>query len=137
MRFGVAVRRAYKEKCSLCEVGYRVHGRIVGLEAAHIIPVENRGTSLDVRNGILLCRNHHILFDEYAWVPDEDLRVLVTADDEFRASAIANCILECEGRRLPNLPPKMDLLPAVEALKYRLNKFKTPDFKDFPGRNGG
>ncbi len=137
MRFGVAVRRAYNEKCSMCEIGYRVHGRIVGLEAAHIIPIENRGTSLDIRNGILLCRNHHILFDEYAWVPDEDLRVLVTADDEFRASAAVNCILECEGQRLPNLPPKMDLQPAVEALRYRLDRFEEPDYKDYPsGRNG-
>ena len=124
IRFGVAVRRAYHEKCSLCEVGYRVHGRSIGLEAAHIIPIEECGTSVDIRNGMLLCRNHHALFDEYAWVPDEDLRVLITDDEEFRASAAVNCLLGFEGRRLPNLPSKTDLFPAAEALRHRLRNFE-------------
>ena len=123
-RFGLAVRRAYNDRCSLCEIGYRVHGRAVGVEAAHIIPVEDRGTSLDVRNGILLCPNHHVLFDEYAWVPDEDLRVLVTSDSEFRRSAAVNHVLRWEGKRLPNLPAKGDLLPAAEALRFRLGRFE-------------
>ena len=122
--FGVAVRRAYHEKCSLCEVGYRVRGRPLGLEAAHIIPVNANGTSADVRNGVLLCRNHHVLFDEYAWAPDEDLRVHVADDDQFRRSAVANCVLDWEGKRLPNLPEKTDLLPAPEAIRFRLEQFE-------------
>lgn len=64
MRFGYMVRQAYHEKCSLCGIGYRVHGRLVAVEAAHIIPVEDRGNTGDVRNGMLLCRNHHTLFDD-------------------------------------------------------------------------
>ena len=122
-RFATAVRKAYHEKCSLCEVGYRVRGRVLGLEAAHIIPVSARGTSADIRNGMLLCRNHHVLFDELAWTPDEDLRVLVVDDDDFRRSAEANCILQWEGRRLPNLPEPSQLHPASEALRYRLDRF--------------
>jgi|GEM_PF-2822237 predicted restriction endonuclease len=54
-------------KCSLSEIGFRFHGEPIGLEAAYIIPVSDRGTSIDIRNGILLCRNHHILFDSYLW----------------------------------------------------------------------
>ena len=123
-RFGIAVRKAYHERCSLCEVGYRVRGRVLGLEAAHIIPVGERGTSADIRNGMLLCRNHHTLFDEFAWTPDEDLRVLVVDDDDFKRSAAANCILDWEGKRLPNLPGRADLYPAAEALRYRLERFE-------------
>jgi len=123
-RFGVAVRKAYHEKCSLCEVGYRVRGKPIGLEAAHIIPVSNRGTSADVRNGLLLCRNHHVLFDEFAWTPDEDLHVLVADDDQFRRSAEANCVLNWEGKRLPNLPSEDDLLPAAKALSFHLEQFE-------------
>ncbi len=122
-RFGIAVRKAYHEKCSLCEVGYRVRGRVLGVEAAHIIPVGERGTSVDIRNGISLCSNHHVLFDEFAWTPDEDLRVLVADDAEFRRSAAANCVLDWEGKRLPNLPEASQLQPAVEALRYRLERF--------------
>ncbi len=124
-RFGIAVRKAYHEKCSLCEVGYRVHGRVLGVEAAHIIPVGDRGTSGDVRNGMLLCSNHHILFDELAWTPDEDLRVLVVDDEDFRRSAAANCVLNWEGKKLPNLPESSQLRPATEALQYRLEKFNS------------
>jgi hypothetical protein len=123
-RFGLAVRRAYNDRCSLCEIGFRIRGRPVGVEAAHIIPLEKHGTSRDVRNGILLCRNHHVLFDEFAWVPDEDLRVLVTVDAEFRRSAVANHVLQWEGKRLPNLPGKPELLPAAEAIRFRLDGFR-------------
>ena len=124
LHFGVAVRRAYREKCSLCEVGYRVRGRSLGLEAAHIIPVSENGTSADVRNGVLLCRNHHVLFDEFTWTPDEDLRVHVADDEQFRESAAANCVLDWEGKRLPNLPEKADLQPAAEAVRFRLEQFE-------------
>jgi len=126
-RFGLAVRRAYRDRCSLCEIGFRIGGRPVGTEAAHIIPVKEHGTSLDVRNGILLCRNHHVLFDEYAWVPDDDLRVVVTRDEGFRRSAAANHVLHWEGKRLPNLPPKSELLPAAEAVRFRLDRFERGD----------
>ena len=123
-RFGVVVRMAYHERCSLCEVGYRVRGRPLGLEAAHIIPVRENGTSADVRNGVLLCRNHHVLFDEFAWAPDEDLRVHVADDAPFRESAAANCVLDWEGQRLPNLPEKPDLRPAAEAVRFRMERFE-------------
>ncbi len=123
-RFGIAVRKAYHEKCSLCEVGYRVRGRVLGVEAAHIIPVSDRGTSADIRNGMLLCSNHHVLFDEMAWTPDEDLRVLVASDKGFRESAAANCILNWEGKKLPNLPEVTQLQPAAQALQYRLERFE-------------
>jgi len=72
---------------------------------------------------MLLCSNHHLLFDEFAWTPDEDLRVRVVDDDDFRRSAEANCVLDWEGKRLPNLPERSQLHPAVEALKYRMEMF--------------
>jgi putative restriction endonuclease len=72
-RFGSILREIYHEKCSLCAMGYRFQGRSLGLEAAHLIPVEAKGVLGDVRNGILLCRNHHSLFDNYTWTLDQEL----------------------------------------------------------------
>ncbi len=123
-RFGVAVRYAYRERCAACNVGYRLRGSPLGLEAAHVIPVASRGTSVDVRNGVLLCRNHHSLFDGFAWTFDEDFRVVVADDPSFRESAVENHILQLEDRRLPNLPADRMNWPAPEAIRHRLREFE-------------
>ncbi|MGA8537010.1 MAG: HNH endonuclease signature motif containing protein [Thermoplasmata archaeon] len=123
-RFGVVIRRIYHDKCSLCSVGYRLRGASLGLDAAHIIPVEAQGVIADVRNGLLLCKNHHSLFDNYAWTLDEDLRVLLTKDEEFRKSAALNHVVSWEGKRLENLPTSSEDLPAQEAIKWRLGEFE-------------
>ena len=78
-RFKLAIRRIYHERCGLCNLGYHIGQTPLALEAAHVIPVNDDGTSKDVRNGLLLCSNHHTLFDSYAWTLDEDLRVQVTS----------------------------------------------------------
>jgi len=123
-RFSSIIRELYHEKCSLCEVGYRLHGRSLALEAAHVIPVGQAGITGDIRNGLLLCSNHHALFDAYAWTFDRDFRVRVTKDREFRASALANHVLGWESQRLPNLPTSKTNYPAPEAIEWRLSEFR-------------
>lgn len=123
-RFTSVIRQLYHEKCSLCQVGYRFKGRAVGLEAAHVILVEDRGIVGDVRNGLLLCANHHALFDAFTWVFDQDYRVLVTRDRDFRDSALANHVLGWEGKGLPNLPSAEVNYPALEAVEWRLDQFQ-------------
>jgi hypothetical protein len=123
-RFATVLRRLYHEKCSLCSVGYRLRGESLGLEAAHIIPVERRGNLADVRNGLLLCRNHHALFDRFGWTLDEDLRVVLSQDREFRRTAEANHIVGWEGQRLPNLPTREEDFPALPAIRWRLTEFE-------------
>jgi hypothetical protein len=123
--FQTAVHRVYHEKCSLCELGYRYQGQSFAVEAAHIIPVSKHGTSKDIRNGVLLCRNHHSLFDSNLWAFDEDYRILVNPDRQFRQSAVNNCVLKMEGKKLPNLPEAQYDLPAAEAIRFRLKEFFT------------
>ena len=121
--FQTAVRRAYHGRCSLREPGYSFRGQPLAIEAAHLIPVSERGTSKDIRNGVLLCRNHHTLFDRYLWAFDEDFRVMVTGDRMFRKSAANNCVLKAEGGKLPNLPEMQYDMPAREAIRFRLDRF--------------
>ncbi len=122
-RFDSVIRELYHGKCSLCSVGYRLKGRVLALEAAHIIPLSVNGISGDVRNGLLLCSNHHTLFDAFAWAFDKDYEVVVTADREFRQTALANHLLAWEGKRLPNLPSSVENYPAPEAAAWRLQEF--------------
>lgn len=122
-RFKYAVRQIYHERCSLCELGFKLRGMPLGLEAAHVIPFEDGGTSRDVRNGILLCRNHHSLFDSSAWTFDQKYRVVITEDREFRSSAVPNHILKLEGETLPNLPDRPEDCPDPKAIEFRLGRF--------------
>jgi hypothetical protein len=124
VRFKLAVRRIYHERCGLCNIGYHLGRTPLAIEAAHIIPVQSDGTSKDVRNGILLCSNHHMLFDSYAWTFDEDLRVIVTRDSEFRRSACSNHVLLAEGQKLANLPDNSIDYPDSAAVGYRMELFQ-------------
>lgn len=122
-RFGSLIRELYHQKCSLCSVGYQLRGRTLAVEAAHVIPLSANGVVGDVRNGVLLCSNHHTLFDAFAWTFDKDYHVVVTVEREFRQSALANHVLGWEGRRLPNLPDLTENYPAKDAIAWRLEEF--------------
>ncbi len=122
-RFKTAIRRVYHERCSLCNLGYHLGTTPLAIEAAHLIPVENDGTSKDVRNGLLLCSNHHALFDSYTWTLDEDFHVQVTADVPFRRSATSNHIMTTEGKKLPNLPDDPFDFPDRKAIEFRMKLF--------------
>lgn len=100
------------------------------MDAAHIVSVEWKspdgkpGNSGDLRNGLLLCKNHHALFDSYGWTLDEDYRVRVAEDKTLRESAEKNHILGLDGRRLLNLPDLVEEWPARQAIQIRNEKFE-------------
>jgi hypothetical protein len=56
-RFAEDVLEAYGYRCAICSIDLGL------LDAAHIDPVENEGSSDEVDNGIALCPNHHRAFD--------------------------------------------------------------------------
>lgn len=73
-RFGAMVRREYSHACALCGVSLNV------VEGAHIIPVNQKGSEDKVWNGVALCRNHHRLFDSFAFVIKPDLKVALDVE---------------------------------------------------------
>ncbi len=62
--FRAALLRLYNYRCAMCEMTF-----YECLDAAHIIPWTecNHTQRLDLTNGLLLCSNHHRLFDS-GWV---------------------------------------------------------------------
>ncbi len=123
-KFATALREAYRGRCSLCNIGFRIGSTPVAIEAAHIVPVEAGGVRGNIKNGILLCPNHHTLFDQYAWTMDEDFRVMVAPDRALRESAKDNHILTIAGDRLPNLPSLPRNYPAKESINWRREHFE-------------
>lgn len=62
--FRLALLEAYNEACAFCDFSFRE-----ALDAAHILPwsICSAAERMDVRNGILLCANHHRMFDS-GWI---------------------------------------------------------------------
>jgi putative restriction endonuclease len=67
--FREALIKAYGGQCAVCAVRMRE-----ALDAAHIKPwsVASEAERIDVRNGLLLCKIHHVSFDHgYWWINDD------------------------------------------------------------------
>ena len=93
-----------KCECSLCDAPKEV------IEAAHIIPVADNGGDW-FGNGILLCRNHHALFDKHKWTIDPtSLEIIPKSDFDLRSLQVIRSNI----RHLKHSPGK-------EALDWRWN----------------
>ena len=70
--FRRALLKAYGSKCGICGLNIKV-----ALQAAHILPwrYANRKQRFDITNGILLCANHHCLYDNNLFIINEDYSV--------------------------------------------------------------
>jgi len=55
-KFNFDVFKYYENKCAACNISHF-------LEAAHIIPVKDKGSDNKL-NGLILCKNHHKAFDD-------------------------------------------------------------------------
>lgn len=115
--FRAALLVLYQQQCGFCGFSFPE-----ALEAAHIkpwgdcSPVER----LDVRNGILLCRNHHALFDAGLLALDGDLRIVYTG---AQPSAARNHMDEIHPARLHGRiilgPEELEYKPDREYLVHR------------------
>lgn len=56
-RFRPLVLAAYSHQCAVCPISLKL------VDAAHIVPVTQPGSTDDVPNGLALCRLHHAAFD--------------------------------------------------------------------------
>ena len=71
------IGRQVDRRCCLCDAPSEV------IEAAHIVPVSDDGSDWG-GNGLLLCRNHHALYDLGRWCLDpEHLEVVPAAGHDL------------------------------------------------------
>ena len=78
--FRTVVMKAYNNKCAVCQLGNKHL-----LEAAHIQPWSESSDEdrISVNNGILLCRNHHALFDNGILEIREDFIIKVKYEKTY------------------------------------------------------
>ncbi|MGO4500029.1 HNH endonuclease [Paenibacillus sp. 2RAB27] len=103
--FRSALLRAYNNKCAFCGFPH-----VVALEASHIVPWSHSTDEerISVNNGILLCSNHHKLFDSGM--------LKITKDYKIEATVSLNSKIVGKKLRLPKLK---EHYPDVEKFKKR------------------
>ena len=101
------VRRYGGKRCALCDAPSEV------IESAHIVPVSDNGSD-DSGNGLLLCRNHHALFDMGKWCLDPTSLEVIPAKGHD---------LQSLGVNRPNIS-HLQLAPNQEALDWRWGQFQ-------------
>lgn len=76
-KFRLSLFKKYGSKCAVCNIRNKYL-----LDAAHIIPYEKNGTD-DWRNGLLLCKNHHVAFDRNLFRINQDYLIEKTSSSSL------------------------------------------------------
>lgn len=115
--FREALRAAYGDECAFCGVTF-----VEALDAAHIHPWASAlpAQRLDVRNGLLLCSNHHRLFDAGMLGITEayDIVYVGAWDPDHLNEADRALSSNLDGKTL-RLPKRRALWPDPEMIRLR------------------
>ena len=116
--FRAALLRTYGERCAICGLSFKE-----ALDAAHIIPWSKATPSqrISPRNGLLLCSNHHKLFDSGRISIAENFVVLhdrQACDTDSYGKADKAASTKIHGARL-RLPSNRNLRPKRSYLRRR------------------
>ena len=124
--FRTIILEEYRCECAVCQSKFLLKHKgdetIIEAEAAHIIPVQDRGPD-DPRNGLSFCRRHHWAFDEGLFTITDSKAVKISPAG-LRAERRRFDLEEYDGEAL--VGPASDVCrPAEEALHWHQNnKFK-------------
>ena len=104
-KFNSDVFNYYQNQCAVCDIEYF-------LDAAHIIPVKDKGSD-NKRNGLILCKNHHKAFDDgFFKINPNNLKIEIIKEDKN--------ILNIKRDNLNHLINK----PGKMYLEWRYKKYK-------------
>lgn len=118
--FRQVLLKAYQGKCAICGLGFKD-----ALEAAHIIPWA-KATSyerMSPRNGILLCSNHHRLFDKGIIEITTDFKIKHIEKSHRYSQADISCTRLYQDKLL-SVPKSLDLRPSFELINRRNEMYR-------------
>lgn len=122
-RFRELVLSAYKQRCTVCQLGAK-DSLMRMLDAAHIIPDSDEQGRPEVPNGLSLCKIHHAAYDLNVLGISPDLSVRIRQDilAEIDGPMLQHGIKEMEGR-LIRVPSRAELSPNRDLLAIRFEQF--------------
>lgn len=117
--FRERVLKAYKEQCAFCHFKH-----INLLDAAHIVPDSEDEGTIEVQNGMALCKIHHAAFDQniIGVTPDYEIKVRKDVLDEIDGPMLKHGIQEMHNQKLILPASKMNY-PNKDKLAWRYDKF--------------
>lgn len=118
--FRERVLHAYRSACAMCRLRHREL-----LDAAHIIPDPDEGSTTAVSNGLALCKLHHAAFDAHIVGVRPDFRLEVRADilAEVDGPMLRHGLQGLSGRRL-DVPSRRVWRPDAVFLQARYERFR-------------
>jgi len=98
-QFRRRVLRAYENRCAVCGVQLRL------LDAAHVLPVDQPGSTDDTNNGVALCALHHRAYDRalIAFDPTYAIQVNKKQVDELTSLSLAGGLRQFQAGLKPSL----------------------------------
>lgn len=118
--FRLSVLAAYRHQCSLCRLR---HAEL--LDAAHIIPY-SEGGSLEIRNGLSMCKIHHAAYDAdiVGIRPDHQVEIRADVLDEIDGPMLRHGLQDLHGATLL-VPRRPTHHPDRAALERRYERFRS------------
>lgn len=114
-RFRPRVLQAYRHQCAVCPISLNL------VDAAHIIPVRQAGSTDEITNGICLCRLHHAAFDNGLIGIRSDYRVVENPRTIARLDELSflNGIGDFRAALLPSIrhPASIEVRPKPDYLR--------------------
>ncbi len=119
-KFRVRVLSAYQEQCSFCRLRH-----LQLLDAAHIIPDNEKGGEPVVPNGLSLCKIHHAAFDSNIVGLSPDYKIIVREDilEEIDGPMLKYGIQEMHGLEIHH-PSRREDWPDRGRLEVRFKRFR-------------
>ena len=113
-KFRKNILRNFYNTCAACKIS-----DVVLLEAAHIIPINDKTLAGKINNGICFCSNCHKMFDNGFFSFDENYRIIISQHKK-----ISNAVLAMlKNRKIK----KSRILPSKEYLSLHRAKYNIKD----------
>lgn len=114
--FRSALLKAYENKCAICGFSFTE-----ALEAAHIVPwsKSNNAERLSPNNGILLCSNHHKLFDSGIIKINSEFKMLHNDNKKKNYTKVDKIVTIEMNLKTIQLPREKKLHPSVDLINKR------------------
>lgn len=114
--FRSVLLKAYENKCAICSFSFTE-----ALEAAHIVPwsKSNNAEKISPNNGILLCSNHHKLFDSGIIKINTEFKIFHNDNKKKNYSEVDQILTIEMNHKTIQLPKEKKLQPSVDLINKR------------------